>query len=169
MIRPGKSTDAFALADLLIERHPDTRYAGKVDIVPEVARKMFAAAAQRHGGTNDGATFLMVHTDTHDIIDAFILGGLQRVYGIGDMLAACDIYLIGRKNCDPRAMRELISSYVAWAEDNPKVHEIGLSWSDTIPGNEAIMEYYMRSGFEQCSITFRRERQEAPVEGGSHQ
>jgi hypothetical protein len=157
MIRAAKSVDAFALADLLEQTYARSRYMGKVGFNHDIARKLFAMAAQRHGGTNDGATFLMVAEDSAGEIDAFMLGSLSRIYMVGEMLAASDVFLIGRQHCDPRAMSQLIDAYLAWADANPKVFEIGLSWADTVPGHERVTLGFERRGFALCGKTYRRE------------
>lgn len=155
MIRPGKAADAFGIVDVLQERHAETRYAVDVPIDPQAARKLFAQAAQRHGGQHEGSTFLMV-SEANGEIEAFMLGQLSRVYMIGEKLCASDCFLIGRKRARPRILLQLLDRYIAWAEGNPKVYEIGLSWADSIPGNEGIIDVYERRGFELCARTFRR-------------
>jgi len=160
-IRPARSTDAMAIVSIIEDRLPDSRYAGIAQVDAMAARKLFAYAAQRHGGTNDGATFLMVAEDDEGEVEAFMLGSLARVYMVFDILAASDSFLLGRKECDPRAMPALLDAYIAWAEANPRVVEIGLSWADTIPGHEAIIHAYERRGFTLCSKAFRRATQAA--------
>lgn len=160
--RPARAIDAPALVDILVERHPDTRYAGAVGIDEPVARKLFAAAVQRHGGAHDGATFLMVAEDRKGIA-GFMLASLSRVYMVGDMLASCDHYLIGRKDCPPRVLTRLFDAYFEWAEGNPKVYEVGASWADTIPGGEGFADFFERRGFSLIGQTFSRvvEREQA--------
>lgn len=155
MIRPAKSVDAFAIVDVIVERHPETPYAD-VPIDEREARRLMAQSAQRHGGTNEGATFLMVNERADGVVDAFMLGILSRVYHIGTMLAASDVYLLGRRDADPRALVRLFDAYIAWAESNPRVFEIGASWADAISGNEIVTKLYERRGFELCSQTYRR-------------
>lgn len=154
MIRPAKSSDAFAIVEIIEERYPETRYAGKVSIDAKAARQIMAQAVQRHGGTTEGATFLMV-SEREEVIEAFVLGGLQRVYMIGDKLAASDYFLMGRKDCDPRAMNGLIDAYLEWALGNPRVYEVGLSWSDAVPGTSAMNAVIERRGFAMCGTTYR--------------
>lgn len=155
MIRPAKSSDAFAIVAIIEDRYPETRYAGKVAIDARLARQIMAQAVQRHGGTTEGSTFLMVSENGEEVIEAFVLGGLQRVYMIGDKLAASDYFLMGKKGCDPRAMQRLIDAYLEWAGSNPRVYEIGLSWSDAIPGTDAMNAVFERRGFELCGTTYR--------------
>ena len=157
MIRPAKSIDAFALVDILKERYPEMRYAGQVAIDEVAARRLFAQAVQRHGGTTEGATFLMV-SEREGVIDAFMLGMLSRVYMIGDMLSASDVFLIGKRGCDPRAVTGLIDRYLEWADGNPRVYEVGLSHADTIPGSERIIDVFKRRGLTLCATTYRRDR-----------
>lgn len=155
MIRPAKSTDAFAIVDVIEERYPETRYAGSVAIEAKVARSIMAQAVQRHGGTTEGSTFLMVSENGEGVIEAFVLGSLARVYMIGDKLAAADNFILGRRSCDPRVMKQLIDAYVAWASENPRVYEISLSWSDAFDGTGTMNKVYERRGFELCGTTYR--------------
>ena len=156
MIRPALTTDVFAIADILCERAKDSRYHGITAPDPKLARQMFAQAVQRHGGTTEGATFLMVN-ETDGEIDAFMFGTLNRIYVVGDKLGASDVFLLGKTDCDPRAMGGLIDAYVRWAEASPKVVEIGLSWADTLPDTETITKDYERRGFTLRAKTYSRE------------
>jgi hypothetical protein len=155
MIRPGKSIDAAALADIVIDGCARSRYAGHVDVEPKLARQLFAQAAMKHGFQHDGGMFLMVNESDGEI-DAFMLGTLGRIYIVGDMLAASDVFLLGREGCDPYALRRLFSAYIEWAQENPKVFEIGASWADTIPGAQRSASLFRSKGFTLCGETWRR-------------
>lgn len=154
--RPARSTDASAIAELVAARVPDTVYAGRDEVDLPYARKIFAYAAHRHGGTNDGAMFLMVAEDDAGVIAGFVLGTLGRVYGIGKKLCATDNYLLGRKDCPARALRQLFEMYVGWASGNRNVIEIGASFSDALPGSDGWAPVFRRMGFEPCAQSFRR-------------
>lgn len=153
MIRPATSSDAFALVDILKERHPETPYAD-VPLNEKLARTMFAQAAQRHGGIHDGAAFLMV--SDNDGVDAFMFGVLNRIYMVGELLGATDVFLVGKKHVPARTLTRLMDRYIAWAESSPKVIEVGLSWADSIPGNESIIKAYERRGFTLYGKSYRR-------------
>lgn len=155
-IRPARSVDAPAIAALLAARVVDTCYAGIDEVDVPFARKMFAYAAQRHGNTNEGGMFLMVAEDTAGEIAAFCMGSLGRVYGVGKRLVACDNYLLGRKDCPAIVLRNLFELYVGWASGNPRVAEIGASWSDALPGSDKWTPIFKRMGFEPCAQSFRR-------------
>lgn len=164
MIRPARHMDAFAMVDVLVERQKDSRYAGLVDVDQPYTRKLISSAVQRHGGTNDGATFVMVAEDGDGQVEAFVMGALDRVYGIGTMLSAQDVFLIGRKTCSPRVLTRLFRAYVDWAAGNPRVFEIGASHNDAIPGSEGFDTIYRQHGFAPCATTYRRDNEPAVKE-----
>lgn len=154
-IRPARSVDAPAIAALLAARVPDTCYADRDEVDVPYARKMFAYAAQRHGNTNEGGMFLMVAEDEHGVA-AFCMASLGRVYGVGKKLCATDNYLLGRKGCPARVLISLFEMYVGWASTNPRVIEVGASWSDALPGSDKWTPIFKRMGFEPCAQSFRR-------------
>ncbi len=159
MIRAGKAVDAPVLAELVSAACAVSRYAGAVNVDMAIARKLFAQAAMKHGFSHEGGMFLMVNETDDGEIDMFILGALSRIYVVGDMLAASDQFLIARPGSkpNPRAMMVLVDAYLAWADSNPKVHEIGLSWSDTLPGSDRMASLFARRGFQRCGETWRRD------------
>lgn len=159
MIRVGKAMDAPELTALLSRTCDVSRYGGAVSVDPAIARKLFAQAAMKHGFIHDGGMFLMVSEDETGAIDMFILGALSRIYMVCDMLAASDLFLVHRDGAkpNPRALVDLVDAYLAWADSNPKVYEIGLSWSDTLPGAERLTNLFKRRGFQRCGETWRRD------------
>ena len=146
-LRRANSVEAPKLVDILVEQHAHSRYADVCKIDEQIARKLLAAAIHRHGGKNEGATFVMVAVDDGDEPVAFIFGSLVRIYMIGDRLAASDNFLIGRKGVSGMVLNQLFSAYVSWALDNPKVAEIGGSWSTAIEGSEGFSGILERRGF----------------------
>jgi len=159
-IRPARSIDAPILADILQERFDETRYVGVCNIEPVLARRLFAQGAQRHGGTNDGATFLMVAEHDGEVV-AFLLGALARIYLVGDRLGASDQFLLSRNKVPAgvaaRATMRLLDAYIDWADNNPKVCEIALSWADTLPDTEGITRLFEKRGFILYHKSFRRD------------
>lgn len=156
MIRPAKTTDVWALADIIEAGCARSRYAGAVIVDKKIARTLLAQAVQRHGGSTEGSTFLMVN-ECDDRIDAFLFASLGRIYGVCDLFASCDHYLLGLPDCDARALGRLFRAYVAWAEAIPRVYEIGASWADTIPETETITRLFERQGFALCGKQYRRD------------
>lgn len=156
ILRPGRAIDAPAIVGLLAERVADTCYAGRDEVDDAYARKLISQAAFRHGHTNDGGMFLMVAEDADNQIAAFMLGSLGRVYGVGRKLCATDHYLLGRRDASALILGRLFMAYLEWAMANPRVIEIGASWSDAVPGSQAMGPFYERNGFTPCAQTYRR-------------
>jgi hypothetical protein len=148
-LRAARFADAPELAKILAERQEDSRYAGEVEVDQPYARKMLAGAIGRHGGTTEGGCFVMVAVDADDCPQAFVLGSLERVYGVGNKLAASPNYQVGRKGVSAFVLDRLFDAYVAWADANPRVYEIGASWSNALPGSERFAAAFKRRGFEK--------------------
>lgn len=158
MIRPAKHSDIFPLGAILEASCARSRYAGLGAVDMKAARTMLAMGLQRHGGTTEGGTFLMVH-ETDGKVDAFVLASIGRIYGVLDIYCTNDHYLLGLEDCAPRALAKLFRAYVEWAERIPRVYEIGASWADTIsPDGRGVTRMFERAGFTLCGKQYRRER-----------
>lgn len=164
-LRPARFTDAPELAKILAERQKDSRYAGVVEVDQPYARKLIASAIGRHGGTNEGSTFVMVAVDADDQPQAFILGALSRVYQVGNRLAACDQYLVGRSSVSAFVLDQLLDAYIAWAADIPKVYEIGASFANTIPQAERFRAAFERRGFTKVGEVYSQIQSEESTMG----
>ena len=156
-IRPARAVDAPALIAMLEECREKSRYADMGSIDRDVARKFFCYGVQRHGGSTDGSTFLMVAENGEGVIEAFVYGVLSRIYAVGTRLGANDQFLIAREGANPRSVGKLVDTYIAWAESNPKCCEIALSWSDTVSESNAVTKMFQRRGFVCYSESWRRE------------
>lgn len=115
-----------------------------------------AHSINRHGGTNEGATFVLVAEDDDGEIAGFVFGSLSRVYMFGDKLASDEALLIGRRDCSPFVLDRLLDEYIEWAAANPKVYEIGASWSNTIPQARRFAASFRRRGFTKIGETWSR-------------
>lgn len=168
IIRPARAIDVPALIAMLDECLDQSRYAAMGSVDRDVARKFFCYGVQRHGGTTDGSTHLMVAEGKDGVIEAFMFGVLARIYAVGTRLGASDQFLIARRKARAdvklRAMNRLIAEYLAWADANPKVCEISLSRSDTVPGNEGLVKVFERYGFVPHAQSWRRETPHARLE-----
>lgn len=155
-MRAARTTDVFGLTTLLVEQQSRSRYAGAVNVDAPYTRKLLAQAIQRNGGTNDGGTIVQVIDGADGSVDAFIVGVLNRVYHIGDLLCAQDMFLVAREGASPLASRRLLSAYLHWADSNPLVHEIHLSHTDALPEGDRMGAVYERMGFMRCGGIYRR-------------
>jgi len=163
--RPARATDVPELVSIIEERFTETRFLGAGHVDKDVARKFLAPATFRHGQTNGGATWFEVAVDDETgRIEAFILATLVRAYCVGSKLWAQDIMLLGRPDADPRALNGLLDHYIAWGNDNPRVVEITLSWSDILPEAPRMDAIYTRKGFKRCGAFYRRETRQMALE-----
>jgi GNAT superfamily N-acetyltransferase len=158
MIRPAKHADTPALLVLLTEAHAQSRFAtdGFVSVDMRYAQKLLGQLIQRHGHTHDGGSCVFVF-ERDGVIEGFIAGVLDRVYHIGDMLQASDMFLFARAGRGPIAPL-LIEAYIDWSSANPHVLEIMLSWSDALDSGAKAGALYERMGFTRCGAMYRRDR-----------
>lgn len=154
MIRGAKSTDAFALTDLLADLHAETHYqTERLDAA--YARKLFAQIAHRHGGKHDGGTCLYVYEHDGKIV-GMVAGMIDRIYGVGESLWTGDLFLHVRKDAPARALNALLRAFIGWSEGNPNVMETRVSTSDAAGDYSKLGALYERMGFVECGRTYRR-------------
>jgi thiamine kinase-like enzyme len=103
---------------------------------------MAMVAGQRQNGPQ--ASFVKV-IEKGDEVVGFIAGVLNRVYNIGEKLCASDVFLVNEGKSLKDTL-QLIDLYIEWARSNPKVIEVGLSWSDALPNARDIASIYRRKG-----------------------
>lgn len=151
MIRTAKFADLPRLYELIVEMHGKSRYSGHVSVHEQTAKSLLMNAIRKHNGQHDGCTWVMV-SENGGVVDGFIVGMLDRVYHIGTKLAAKDMFLYATA-ADAGA---LIDSFIDWAQRNPCVYEINLSWTDAVAGAERIEKLYERKGFTRCGAIFVR-------------
>lgn len=155
MIRAATFSDIPRVVDLLVEMQAESKYAGRVDVSRKTAHALMQQCVRRHGGQHDGGSLVMV-AEHGDQVEGFIVGLLDRVYHIGDRLAANDVFLHVTERAAKTDVRRLLDAYVKWASDNPKVEEIRLSWTDTMAGAEKIGDLYEKMGFRRCGAIYER-------------
>lgn len=155
-LRPARMADTLEIVDIIVERHKDSRYAGVVEVDEPLARKVVSGQIQRHGGTNAGGTFVMVAEDDEGKIAAFIMASLSPIYGIGDKLAACDDMILCTTACPAFWLVCLFAAYVAWADDNPKVIEVGAMHNDAFDGSEQFAGVFKRHGMRSAGTLYLR-------------
>lgn len=149
MIRDARFSDIPALTKLLRWAHRTSKYATRTQLHDKSIEELLLGliAGQKQNGP--GATYLKVicHDETGEVV-GFMAGMLNRVYNIATKLAASDLFLINTNGAYRADMLGLIDGYVEWAKSNPKVIEIGLSWSDAITDGQSLARLYRRKGFK---------------------
>lgn len=158
MIRPARAIDTPRIVELLVEQHAQSRLADVTEVDEVYARRMTAQMIQRHGGSHDGATVVFV-VEVDGQIEGVVIGALDRVYEIGVHLAAWDKFLVCTDKAPARAFLMLLKAFWRWADENPKVVEIGGSWSDIVATGERMDGVFTHEGFTRCGAIYRRTRQ----------
>lgn len=155
-MRPARFIDVPRIVELLCDQHAMSRYADMTAVDVDYAKRAVGQMIQRHGGSHDGATCCYVVEGADGQVEALIIGMLDRVYEIGVALAAWDKFLVCSPRAPKSAMMQLLNAYLAWADNNPKVLEIGGSWTDILPTGERMDTVFMRKGFQRCGAIYRR-------------
>lgn len=156
MIRPAKFVDVPRIVELLTEMHAVSRYKDRVGVNHKVAHNLAAQCIQKHGGTHDGGSLVYV-AERDGVVEGVMIGMLDRVYHIGDMLMANDVFLYCSPRAYPMDMPKLFDAYMQWAQENPRVYEIGASWTDVADGAERIEAMYERKGFRKAGAIWKRD------------
>lgn len=155
-IRRATFSDINGIMDLLHDAYDRSIYRGKTEIDEREARALVMRSMQRHGGANEGSTWVAV-SEWDGKIQGLILGVLSRVYNIGIHLSCTDIFWVCTEDVPPTDPWKLYNSMLKWAGKNPKVIEI-------VPGvTGAMMDYersgkiFVRHGFEPFGTIYRKE------------
>ncbi|MCA1971907.1 MAG: hypothetical protein LDL44_03645 [Caenispirillum sp.] len=140
------------------QRYRASLYAqlGEMDI--QETKRLLLNLIRRHGGTGDGATLVMVaeRAEEPGTIAGFIVGLLERVYGVGVPLTATDLWFCCRPGADLAEVRGLLGAVLLWARGNPRVVEIKFGVVDTFGTDlEAADALYRRLGLERCGAIYR--------------
>lgn len=151
MIRRATFDDAPALMQLLRVQHSRSKYAERCGISEPALEHLVTSMIAQQGqiGPQGSAVFVAIHDGK---VAGFIAGILDRVYAVGKKLKAQDLFFINEGSVGD-ALR-LVDEYVAWARSIRAVLEIGLSWSDTMPGAEKVAQLYSRKGFQKIGEIF---------------
>lgn len=157
MLRPATMSDLPRLFELVTQMHLASKYADRdIGVDEPTARSILLDGVRRNGGQYIGGTLFNVF-DVDGVPEAFMLGILQRVYSIGNRMEAQDFWLFSTPKAPATAILKLADAYIKWAENNPKVAEICLSWTDALKGSgESLGRMYKRKGFERCGEIYKR-------------
>tara|TARA_R110000824_G_scaffold401790_1_gene616442 strand:- start:29924 stop:30400 length:477 start_codon:yes stop_codon:yes gene_type:complete len=156
MIRTANLSDLSRVYELLLDAHNKSKYNGHVQVDEKTARALIMHCVQRQG-LHNGSTNVSV-VEKSGKVEGFMIGILDRVYHIGDRLVANDLFLVCTKKAGITAASRLVDDYVKWAEDNPKVFETKLSWTDALGVDAAQIEsLYAKKGFVKCGGIWGKE------------
>jgi hypothetical protein len=133
MIRPAKFADILALADLAVEMHQRSVYARRATLEIDRFKKLCIQAIQNHG---KGSCLFVADAVT---VEGFILGVVDRLYGISREFYATDLFFYASPCADARAASCLADAFLGWATGVPNVIEVR-------PGVSGAMEHWERAG-----------------------
>lgn len=146
MIRPARFQDAPAIEALIRRQHARSVYANRVGIADKALENLvmgLIAGMNQHGPQG---THVAVNEEDGKVV-GFVAGVLQRIYNIGDRLGASDLFLVNEGRVS--SSLKLVDSYIEWARSNPKVLEIGLTWTDAMPDGARAAKLYEHKGFRR--------------------
>jgi hypothetical protein len=157
MLRPATLSDLPRLYELILAMHAGSKYAEReIDVDEATAKSILRDGVMRNGGQHNGATLLNV-VERDGLVEGFMLGILQRVYSIGNRLEAQDFWLYCTPHAPNGSVPRLLDAYVEWADSNPKVAEITLSWTDAMKVDGGKLgRLYHRKRFRLCGEIWKR-------------
>lgn len=153
MIRPARFQDVPVLLTMLHEMYAASKYLGRAKVADKAADALLMGAIAQMGQSGPQASHVVLATEGDEPV-GFVIGVMDRVYHIGDMLTANDLYLYVRGGQSPKHTFALVDSYLEWARRHRKCIEIVLSWSDAIPGADRLAALYQRKGARKTGEMF---------------
>jgi hypothetical protein len=155
MIRVARFADVPRLVELLHEMRTNSIYVDRADIDQKAAKSLLVSSIQRHGGGHAGSTLVLVAETEAGDVEGFVIGLLDRVYGIGDKLTATDIITYASPRADAHDAMRLVNALVAWAKANPKCIEVRLGANDVMGGDwQRTARLYERAGMKQVGSIY---------------
>lgn len=156
MIRPLNSYgEIVGVIDLMEEAFSRSKWAltpgAAVDRIE--ARRRLTNANQRMGKMSEGGTFFEI-AENRGHLTGFMVGQIDRVYGVGNLLQASDIYLYSQgaeSGADPMDWMRMVKAYIDWAKSVKGIAQIVLQQYEFIAGEpiEHIRRYYGHLDFKE--------------------
>jgi hypothetical protein len=149
VIRPASTSDLARLLELVMEMYRRSEFAERGCTVDQrLVRGLLFDGVRRHGGQHAGSTLFNV-VEFRGKVEGFMLALLQPLYSIGEQLEAQDIFTYCTTKAPKIAVGRLLDSYLEWAQANPKVADIVLSWTNVVGGDSRLGRLYQRKGFSK--------------------
>lgn len=155
MIRPARFVDIPRIADLLLDGYALSKYALRCGVDVAETKKILTSGLQRVGSKTSGACLVNLAVNGEQIVGLHF-GILERVYHIGTMLMATDLWFYVSSAASPRDFVQLFDLFEAWALENPKVIEIKPGVTDVLGDPERLAKFYERRGYKRSGLMFER-------------
>lgn len=157
MIRAATLADLPRLHALVQEMHARSIYAD-IPLHQATVRSVLLDGVKRHGGLHASSTLFNV-IEFRGQIEGMMLGILQPLYLICERLESQDFWLYCSKRAPAIGAAQLLDAYTEWASNNPKVHEVKLSWTDALHvDGDRLAKLYQRKGFARIGGIYRRDK-----------
>lgn len=156
MVRAAQFVDVPVIAGLLQEGYRASIYADRAAFNEGVAKRLIVNAIQRHGNKTVGGSQVLV-AENDGVVVGFIIGVLDRVYGVLDALMATDLWFYCSPAAPPRAAPHLLKATIEWAEQIPKVIEIRFGITNAVGDWERTARMYERLGLERAGAFYERQ------------
>lgn len=151
-IRAAKFADTPAIEAIIRRTHARSKYAHRSGVNDKALNAAVLGMIAGQAQSGPQATHVTVCEQKGQVV-GFMASTLARIYSVGDKLCASDVFLINEGNSVGDTSK-MIDRYIEWASANPKVIEIGLSWSDTIHGQSSVARHFVRKGFTVSGETY---------------
>jgi hypothetical protein len=151
-VRSAKFADIPRLCELIAEAHARSVYADRAALDESAFKKLCINSARIHG---QGGCLFVAERD--GLAEGFIIGVVDRIYGILKAHYATDVLFIAAERADPRDAGRLLDAFLGWADSVPSVIEVRLGVSDAIGPWERTAKLYRRKGLRQDGAQFVKE------------
>lgn len=155
MIRRAAFGDIPRLAEIVVENHARSVYAGRCGVDIKLTKSLIIQAIQRDKLKTAGGTCAFV-SERKGAVDGFIVGTLDRVYHIGTKLMAMDMFFVAGATSTLREAGALLDAYIAWGFSCPDVIEINLSATTVVGPTDRIEKLFRRKGFVRSGVIYER-------------
>ena len=154
-IRVAKFGDIPAIVDLTVTILSVSRYAKFCKADPKRIRSVAMQAIQRHGGSTEGSSFVAV-ADNGSKIEGLIIGVLQPLYLVFDVLEATDICWITRKGAHASTAGRLLKAMHKWAPPGSVIRQGN---TDIISDIELSGRLFERHGMKLCGHIYEKTKE----------
>lgn len=146
-IREAKFTDIPNIARMLVDARDRSRYNGtKVKVDVQHTKDMLMGCIQRHGGTGEGATWVLV-SEKDDVITGIMVGMACRIQEIMVQLYVTDILFYMAPDAPAMDAYKMIKGVVDWGNKLTKVFEFTFGATDVVSPYERTTVLFERLGF----------------------
>lgn len=153
MIRAGKYADIIRLTELIVEMHEKSVYAEKTILKKDLFKNICSSALSQKGRR----ACLYVSENNEGVIEGFIVGMVDRIYGVTKELYATDLFFYMSERSSSKDAIGLILLFRRWAESVKGVIEIRLGITGAIGGWKRLQKIYERLGYKQDGVMMVKE------------